>query len=461
MLLKALDLLRTLGWALMYFIYNLIDNLFDILKGLNSFDIINSVSGNENFSNFQKSIVAIAVTLLGLFAITRFVKKIVDPDENQTTEVIVKEIVKCGMLIIFSTFLFVQASIFSVQLAGFTSNIFDKQKVSLSDSMLNMYVKHSAGYKDSDDFKDEDIEKNIKNGNFNGKKMYNDKYVTSKRAILPDVKDYKYSVNFIMGTIVGGFFLYSLFFCGMMLARKQIEFLFLFIISPIVFATSVGNKDRRSAVTQSLISLILQGAVIMLIISLTAIIMREINDTVFFDDTIKDVIIKSIMYLGCGTFLLTGSQVVNKFIGGNVSANAGREQMMAMMGAGQTMGAMASAGGGALGGAIMAGAGAGAIGVANAGKVGNSIMGKVGGGIASFGGKLQGGALGGIGANLSHIGSYMQGSSMLNAEKIANNKGKGGLAKFGSDMFKRGTGSMGSAINTVSPFKTNSYKKWR
>ena len=32
MLLKALDLLRTLGWKLVYFIYNLIDSLFDILK---------------------------------------------------------------------------------------------------------------------------------------------------------------------------------------------------------------------------------------------------------------------------------------------------------------------------------------------------------------------------------------------------------------------------------------------
>jgi hypothetical protein len=28
------------------------------------------------------------------------------------------------------------------------------------------------------------------------------------------------------------------------------------------------------------------------------------------------------MYIGCGSFLLTGSQVVNKFIGGNVSANS-------------------------------------------------------------------------------------------------------------------------------------------
>ena len=32
MLNKALDLLRTLGWAIINFIYSLIDSLFDILK---------------------------------------------------------------------------------------------------------------------------------------------------------------------------------------------------------------------------------------------------------------------------------------------------------------------------------------------------------------------------------------------------------------------------------------------
>ena len=107
MLLKALDLLRTLGWALIHFIYNLIDGLFDILKGLNAFDIINSVSGDGNFVTFQKAVIAIAVTLLGLFAITRFAKKIIDPDESQSSEGIVKEIAKCGILILLSTFLFV------------------------------------------------------------------------------------------------------------------------------------------------------------------------------------------------------------------------------------------------------------------------------------------------------------------------------------------------------------------
>ena len=70
-----------------------------------------------------------------------------------------------------------------------------------------------------------------KNSNFTKKRMFNDKYVTSKKWILPDEKDYKYNINWIMAIIVGGFFLYALFFSGMMLARRQIEFLFLFLKS--------------------------------------------------------------------------------------------------------------------------------------------------------------------------------------------------------------------------------------
>jgi hypothetical protein len=79
-------------------------------------------------------------------------------------------------------------------------------------------------------FKEKILLKNIKNGHFDGKKMYNDKYVTSSHWILPDEKDYKYSINWIMAVIVGGFFLYSLFFCGMMLARRQIEFLYSYLL---------------------------------------------------------------------------------------------------------------------------------------------------------------------------------------------------------------------------------------
>ena len=84
-MLSALDLLRRLGWAIVNFIYNLIDTLFNILKELNLYDIVDSVSENTIFSNFHTGIIAIAVTLLGLFVIWRFVMKILDPDEGLST----------------------------------------------------------------------------------------------------------------------------------------------------------------------------------------------------------------------------------------------------------------------------------------------------------------------------------------------------------------------------------------
>lgn len=466
MLLKALDLLRTLGWGIIHFIYSLIDSLFDILRGLNAFDIINSVSGDNNFITFQKSIIAIAVTLLGLFAITRFAKKIIDPDESMSSEGIVKEIIKCGILIIMSTFLFVQASTFSIKLAGFTSNIFSSGGTTLSASMETMFIDYSDGYKDSDEFKGEDIAKNIKNGNFDGKKMYNDKYVTSSRWILPDEKDYKYSINWIMAIIVGGFFLYSLFFCGMMLARRQIEFLFLFVISPIVFATSIGNKERRNAVVQQLVSLMLQGAVIMLIISLTAIVMGQINETTFFSNAFKDIVIKSIMYIGCGSFLLTGSQVVNRFIGGNVSANSGREQLMAMMGFGQAMGGIATTGGLAAAGAGLMGAGAIVKGTSKVGGVGNSALGKVGQAVSNFGSKIggDGSSYGGIGSNLKMVGDYMQASSNLRRNNV-DSKGQAHtqsrLSRFGSGMMNAGSNAMASAMQSIAPTRTMYRRRYR
>lgn len=468
MLLKALDLLRTLGWGIIHFIYSLIDSLFDILKGLNAFDIINSVSGDNNFVTFQKGVIAIAVTLLGLFAITRFAKKVIDPDEELSSSGIVKEIIKCGVLIIMSTFLFVQASTFSIKLAGFTSNIFTSNNVTISDSMLTMFIDYSDGYKDSDEFKGENIAKNVSSGNFDGKEMYNDKYVTSARWILPDKKDYKYKINWIMAVIVGGFFLYSLFFCGMMLARRQIEFLFLFVISPIIFATSVGNKERRQAVVQQLVSLMLQGAVIMLIISLTAIVMGQINETSFFSNTFKDIVIKSIMYIGCGSFLLTGSQVVNRFIGGNVSANSGREQLMAMMGFGQAMGGVASTGGLVVAGAGLMGAGAlakgGDVVGSKVGKAGNSALGKVGQAVSNFGSKMGGSdyTSGGIGSNLKFMGDYLQASSMSRRGNTqSGNQRSSRLSRFGSGMMSAGKESMAQAMSNVMPSRSMYRRRYR
>lgn len=356
MIQKALDLLRTLGWLLLKFVFDLIDSLYDILKTLNSFDIIDSIAKNGIFKNFHSGILVIALTLLGLFALWRFVMKMLDPDEGMSPVQIIKEIVKCTLLVLLSTFLFAQASTFSIKLSGYTANALTPKNMTIGENMISMYVDYSDGYKKNDDFEEKDFKKMIANGKFTDKSMYNDTYITDWDSEDPNEERYQYSINWIMALIVGAFFLYAIFFSGMMLAKRQIEFLFLFIISPVVFATSIGNKQRRGAVIEQLVSLMLQGAVIMLIIALTSLVMGEINSTTFFTDSVvKDVLLKSLLFLGCASFLLTGSQVANKFIGNNVSANSGREQMMAMMGFGQAMsgvgqvGTMAAAGVSAMG----------------------------------------------------------------------------------------------------------------
>lgn len=446
MLMKALDLLRTLGWGIVDFIYSLIDSLFDILKEINALDIVNSVSNESMFTKFYTGVMAIAVTVLGLFAIWSFVKKIMDPDEGLSMEQIVKEIIKCGLLVIMSTFLFVQSSTFSIKLSGYTSTIFTSNNVSIGDNMLTQYVSYTDAYKVSGDFKNEDYAKAIQNDTFTKKKMYKDKFVTDAHFILPDEKEYKYKINWIMAIIVGGFFLYALFFSGMMLARRQIEFLFLFVISPIIFATSVGNKQRRGAVIEQLVSLILQGAVVMLIIGLTASLMKSIQGTTFFTSTAKDIVIKSILYIGCGTFLLTGSQVVNRFIGGNVSANSGREQLMSMMGFGQAMQTGAIAGG------------VGALGVAKVGA----------GATSSLAGKLGGNKLvDSIGKGISNFGRNVAGKHPVNSpmNKVGNaiSRFGGGVQKhtpsaIGKNMRTSGYRNVGDAISTMSPTR-NMYRR--
>lgn len=451
-MLSALDLLRRLGWAIIDFIYNLIDTLFNIIKELNLYDIVDSVSNNSIFSNFHSGIIAIAITLLALFIVWKFVMKILEPDDGLSTSQIVMEIVKCGVLVIMSVFLFSQANSFSMKLSGYTSSIFTSNGTTLSDSMLGMYVTHSDGYKNSDEFKNENIVENLKNDNFTKKRMFNDKYVTSKKWILPDEKDYKYSINWLMAIIVGGFFLYALFFSGMMLARRQIEFLFLFVISPIVFATSIGNKQRRSAVIEQLVSLILQGAVVMMIIGITVIVMQSINSTTFFANSgFKDMALKSLMFIGCGTFLLTGSQVINRFIGANVSANSGREQLMSLMSYGNAMSTATHIGGSALTGASAFGLGVGASAVGKLG--GNKVVNKVGNAISKFGNNFKDKSSSASNPIASKVGSGI-GNTI---EKFGGKVKNATPSNIGKNLRSHGRENMGEAVRSIMP-QRNMYR---
>ena len=150
MLLKALDLLRTIGWGVINFIFSLIDSLFEIIKEMNAFDIIDSMAQNSIFKNLHSGVITIAITLFGLVVVWSFVKKIMDPDEGLSSSQIVKEIMKCGVFILLSTFLFGEVSTFSIQLSGNTANIFKNNNTELSDAMLSLYVDYSDGYKVSD-----------------------------------------------------------------------------------------------------------------------------------------------------------------------------------------------------------------------------------------------------------------------------------------------------------------------
>ena len=62
MLNKALDLLRVIGWGA-------IDSLFDIIKQLNFFNIMDSLSKTSIFKNLHSSIIIIAIILFGLFTV--------------------------------------------------------------------------------------------------------------------------------------------------------------------------------------------------------------------------------------------------------------------------------------------------------------------------------------------------------------------------------------------------------
>ena len=292
-----------------------------------------------------------------------------------------------------------------------------------------------------------------KNSNFTKKRMFNDKYVTSKKWILPDEKDYKYNINWIMAIIVGGFFLYALFFSGMMLARRQIEFLFLFLISPIVFATSIGNKQRRSAVIEQLVSLMLQGAVVMMIIGITVIVMQAINSTTFFSDSnFNDMALKSLMFVGCGTFLLTGSQVVNRFIGSNVSANSGREQLMSLMSYGHALSTATHIGGNAISGATSFGLGVGASALGRVG--GNKLVSSIGGAIQKFGNNIKSNNS----SNSNPIKSGIQNGIGNTIEKFGGKVKNSTPSNIGKNMRMHGRENMGEAVSSIMP-QRNMYRR--
>ena len=458
MMTKVFDLLRSLGWYIIKFVYDLIDGLLEIIKKLNAFDIINSLSNNQVFKNFYTGVMAIAVTLFALFIVWKFVNKMLDPDEETSFKNIMTEIAKCGVLIMMSTFMFIQVSNFSITLSNYTGSMFESStKSKMSDTMLSMYISYKDGYKNSDKFKeDKSINELVSNGSFDSDELYLSKYVTKSRIILSDDKDYKYEINWLMAIISGGFFLYSLFFAGIMLGRRQIEFLFLFSIASIVFATSVCNKQRRGAVIEQLVSLALQSAVVMLIVSLTVMVMQEINSTSFFTNTFMNLTTKSLLYLGCATFILTGSQVINRFIGANVSAASGREQLMSLMGYGKMAGIGATLGAGATIGGTLLGAG---LAMKGGKAVGSQALSQAGLAIGTMG--IVDSSSGQAPTKMQKFAQTMGSKMYVRGQKLGS---KSDGSKFStSDAFiNAGASSLNSTVRKVMPraaYNTSYYRR--
>ena len=74
----------------------------------------------------------------------------------------------------------------------------------------------------------------------------------------------------------------------------------------------------------------------MLLIGLTAIMFNAIQNSVDINKLsyFTKIVAQSVLYLGCAMMLMTGCTSLNRFIGENVSANSGRDMMMAFRGLG-------------------------------------------------------------------------------------------------------------------------------
>lgn len=459
MMLKVFDLLRSLGWYVVKFFYDLIDALLKIINKLNAFDIIDTLSSNKTFRSFYSGVMAISVTLFALVIIWKFVNKLLDPDEEITFKNIINEVVKCGTLIMLSTFLFVQVSNFSITLSNYTGNLFESSSnASMSNTMLTMFISYKDSYKNSDKFNEsKSIEEVVKNGSFDNDELYLSKYVTKSKIIFSDDKDYKYNVNWIMAILCGGFFLYSLFFASIMLGRRQIEFLFLFSIAPIVFATSVCNKQRRGAVIEQLVSLALQSAVVMVIVGLSVMVMKEVNLTTFFTNTFMNITTKSLLYMGCATFILTGSQVINRFIGSNVSAASGREQLMSLMGYGKMAGIGATATAGAIvGGSLLATGG-----VMKVGKSAcTSAMEKIGIALGTMGPMNSSG--GEEPTKMQKMANAMGTKMYTKSQMMRNGNSKSKFNSASDALMNAGASSINNSVRKVMPrasYNTSYYKR--
>lgn len=377
----VLDILRGIGIGIVNVIFSTIDTLYNVAQKINSLNFIQMLENIENspFTKIFNAFFILSFIVLLLFAVWKISFRILDADNNeQPLFEIVKEIIKCGFLI-FSIYLIFSTSInLGVNLSNSIYNNFTTEKSTIGDKMKSAYLSinkscylvkdgekvDKENVKEIKEFLDgyantskantmEDFEELIRNNTITASDVsdsgaFSYRCTIYKKGLWNDGQDYAFSYNFLFGIVIGIIFLFSIGFAVLMLGRRQLELAFLMTISPLVIATSVGRKEQRSALYQQLASLILQAGAMMLLIGLTAIMFNAIQNSVEINnlDYFTKTVAQSILYLGCAMMLMTGCTSLNRFIGDNVSANSGRDMIMAMRGL---------TGGIATGGALMAG----------------------------------------------------------------------------------------------------------
>lgn len=381
---SVLDILRGLGMGIVNIIFKTIDVLYDVAHSINSLNFIEMLKNVDNspFTKIFNAFFILAFALLFLFSVWKLTFRILDADSNeQPLFDLVKEIVKCGFLI-FSVYLIFNTTInLGIGLSNAIYNNFNANNSTIGDKMKTAYLSiNEACYKvdggdkvDSKNVKDlkdklsgysnassattmKDFEKLIRNDTITASDVsdsgaFSFRCNIYKPGIWNDSEDYAFNYNFLFGIVIGAIFLFAVGFSVLMLGRRQLELAFLMVISPLVIATSVGRKEQRSALYQQLASLVLQAGAIMLLIGLTSIMFNAIQNSADINklNYFTKIVAQSVLYLGCAMMLMTGCTSLNRFIGDNVSANSGRDMMMAMRGLGGGIATAAGVGIGAVG----------------------------------------------------------------------------------------------------------------
>ena len=377
----VLDILRGIGIGIVNIIFSTIDTLYNVAQKINSLNFIKMLENIENspFTKIFNAFFILSFVVLLLFSVWKISFRILDADNNeQPLFEIAKEIIKCVFLI-FSIYLIFNTSIsLGINLSNSIYNNFNTEQSTIGDKMKSAYLsinescymvkdgekvdkenvkdikEYLDGYADTSKANTmEDFEKLIRNDTITASDVsdsgaFSYRCTIYKKGLWNDGQDYAFSYNFLFGIVIGIIFLFSVGFAVLMLGRRQLELAFLMTISPLVIATSVGRREQRSALYQQLASLVLQAGAMMLLIGLTSIMFNAIQNSVEINslDYFTKTVAQSILYLGCAMMLMTGCTSLNRFIGDNVSANSGRDMIMAMRGL---------TGGIAAGGTLMAG----------------------------------------------------------------------------------------------------------